>query len=127
MQINSVNTQNFGNLYIATSKQRQEILDNLDSEQKRYLLKSIQYDSFQAMKVTENGDVYIHDLGFDKPKKIEGNNLVSKVKEGIELLWSKKYPDHRRGCHSTTNNSYAGGEVASPGYCCGYGGYGCGW
>lgn len=126
MQINSVNNQNFGNLRIATEEQRQKILDNLDNEQKRYLLDSIKYDSFQAMQITKNGDVYIHDLAFEKPKKIEGDNLISKVRKGIEILWSEKYPSRRSNCNSN-NNSYAGGEVASPGYCCGYGGYGCGW
>ncbi len=122
MKINLTN-QSFGKLRIATPEQRLKITKELDAESQRYLFKSIQYDSFQAMEITKNGDVYIYDLSFDKPKKIEDKNLdfISKVRKGIDILRSEKNPDYK------SSSPYYIGEVASPGYCCGYGGYGCSW
>ena len=112
----------FGNLQISTKKQTDEILSNLDSERKRYLLKDIKYDSFCALKVCENNNVFINELSFDAPQKVEGDNLLAKVQKAIDILWSTKYPNHR-----TSGNSYYGGEVSAPTYPFGYSGGGWGY
>lgn len=123
MKINSWNRQSFGILKIEKKElQYGKLKDYLDAKRRTHLIEDISCDTFQEMTIKENDTVYVYDMHSNFFSKIDGNNLLDNVREGIDLLMSIKQSYNRK-----KSECHLGGEVSAPTYPFGYSGGGWGY
>ena len=125
MKINYVNRQSFGTLKIEKKGlHRKEITDSLDAKRRKHLIEDISCDTFQVMTIEKDDTVHVYDMKSRFSKKIDGNNLLDNIREGIDLLMCVKQSSL---FNRKRSESYCGGEVSAPTYPFGYSGGGWGY